>query len=438
MINALWLMRLRKRLWEDRDVVSRSETWLIRIGRHVFALGRDLLQGELSMRAMSLVYTTLLSLVPLLALGFSVLKALGVHNMLEPMLLEFLRPLGPQATEVTANLIGFVEKIQVGVLGSLGIALLFYTAVSLIRKVEASFNFIWRIERTRPFAQRVGEYLGVLMVGPVIVFSAIGVTTSIFNSSVVGQIGEIEVLGFAVYLAKRLVPYALIVGMFTFLYAFMPNTRVRLSAAAVGGLTAGVLWQTASLVFASFVAGASNYNAIYSGFAIFLFLLIWLYLGWLILLVGCQLSFYVQQPEHLKEVRTAPVMSGRQGEYLALLIMQLAGRRYIAGEPGLTQDEFARQLRAQPEHVARAVETLLQCRFLTEAGRARTELIPARDLDSVTLGELWRTVRSGTIDLRPRDEAGRGVLRMIEEAEGRFCDTAGSITLRRWLTEGSS
>src|SRR3546814_10326774 len=96
------------------------------------------------------LYTTLLSIVPLLALAFSVLKALGAHNAIEPFLREFLAPLGPQAGELTEKLVGFIEKIQVGVLGSLGVALLFWSAISLIQKVESSFNFVWRIERPRP------------------------------------------------------------------------------------------------------------------------------------------------------------------------------------------------------------------------------------------------------------------------------------------------
>lgn len=433
MLKPRLVDQLRARLWEERAAPSWSEIWLVRIGRYAFALVRDLLEGQLSMRAMSLVYTTLLSLVPFLALGFSVLKALGVHNTLEPVLLEFLRPLGAQATEVSQNLIGFVEKIQVGVLGSLGVALLFYTAISLIQKVENSFNHIWRIERPRPFAQRVGEYLGVLMVGPVVVFSALGMTASVLNSGLVTQIKDIEPFGFLLYGVTRLIPYAMIVGMFTFLYAYVPNTRVGLRPAAVGGVAAGVLWQTASFAFASFVASATNYNAIYSSFAIVIFLLIWLYVGWLILLTGCQLAFYAQHPAHLKPERGTPLPAGRQAEYLALLIMATAGQRFVEGQPALTQEDLARHLGAMPEHVAPAVETLIERGYLTEAGRERTQLVPARDLDAVTLGELWRSIRAGRTELRPHDALGREVAGLIDTAESAFIEQHGHSSLRDWL-----
>lgn len=434
MLPTPLIHRLRSRLWDERVARSRVEAWVIRVGRYGFALGRDLFEGQLSMRAMSLVYTTLLSLVPFLALGFSVLKALGVHNTLEPVLREFLRPLGAQGGEITANLIGFVEKIQVGVLGSLGVALLFYTAISLIQKVESSFNFIWRIERPRPFAQKIGEYLGVLMVGPVVVFSALGMTASVLNSGVVSQIRDIAPFGFLLYGLTRLIPYAMIMGVFTFLYAYVPNTRVSLRSAAIGGIAAGLLWQTASFAFASFVASATDYNAIYSSFAIIIFLLIWLYVGWLILLVGCKLAFYLQHPAHMKPDRGSPPLpASRQAEYLALLIMGMAGRRFAAGQPGLTQEDFARELGAPTEHIARAVETLIECGFMTEAGRSRTQLVPARDLDSLSVGQVWRAVRSGPAPLRTHDPLGQRVVQLIDAAEQHFLDQAGATSFREWL-----
>ncbi|MGQ0502496.1 MAG: YihY/virulence factor BrkB family protein [Panacagrimonas sp.] len=433
MPTPIRLKQLRSRLWEERKGAARSQVWLLRVGRYTFALGRDLLQGELSMRAMSLVYTTLLSLVPFLALGFSVLKALGVHNSLEPALEEFLRPLGPQGAELTANLIGFVEKIQVGVLGSLGVALLFYTAISLIQKVEASFNFVWRIQRPRPFAQRVGEYLGVLMVGPVVVFTALAMTASILNSSLVVQIKSIEPFGSVLYGLTRLVPYAMIVGMFTFLYAYMPNTRVRFGAALIGGLAAGLLWQTASFAFTSFVSGATNYNAIYSGFAIVIFLLIWLYLGWLILLIGCQLTFYIQHPAHLVPATAVPLPTGRQSEYLAMLVMASVGRRFLNGEPAMTQEQLANELRAVPEHVGRAVETLIDRGYIAETGPARAQLQPARDLEAVSLGELWRAVRDGPVPVHSEAGMGRQIFELIDHAERGFMANQGAISVREWL-----
>lgn len=429
------LKRLREHLW-DHDTAGRYPRRAVTVARYAFVVARDLFEGQLSMRAMGLVYTTLLSIVPLLALAFSVLKALGVHNSLEPVLLEFLRPLGARAFEITDSIISFVEKIQVGVLGSLGVALLFYSAISLIQKVEEAFNFIWRVERPRPLSQRLGEYFAVLTVGPVLVFSALGITASVMSSDVMLRIVEIEPFGILVYMATKLLPYVLIVAAFTFLYSFVPNTRVRIGAAAAGGLLAGVLWQSGSLAFASFVAAATNYNAIYSGFAIVIFLLIWLYLGWLILMVGCLLAFYVQHPEHLKPHRAPTQMSGRQTEYLALMIMALAGRRFINGEPGYTEEELSLALNAEPDHIGRVSDILIFHGLLAESGSDRTRLVPAIDLDSLKLSRIWRLARAGSVPRnRPHAELTTEVLGLLDHAEARFDEQVGGLSLRAWLLQ---
>jgi membrane protein len=429
------LQRIRAHLWE-REIVTAPQRRLIWLGRYVYALAHDLWEGQISMRAMSLVYTTLLSLVPLLALGFSVLKALGVHNSLEPALLEFLRPLGPQAESITQNIVGFVENIRVGVLGSVGVALLFYAAVSMIQKVESSFNYIWRIERGRPLSQRLGEYLTVLMVGPVLVFAALGITAKLMSSGFMADIAAIQPFGALIKGVTRLIPYVLMIGTFTFLYSFVPNTRVWIRAAFAGGLLAGVLWQSGSLVFASFVAGATNYNAIYSGFAILIFLLIWLYVGWLILLLGCALAFYVQHPEHIRPQRVPPMLSGRASEYLALLVMARIGRAFLRGERAPTRDDLVKAVDAPPSHVLRIVDNLIGHGLLAEAGPAGDQLMPALDLESLPLARLWRLARAGNAPMpRSGDPLTGDIRELLDRAEKNLEATVGELSVRQWLIQ---
>lgn len=432
-MKAPLLTRVRAALWDERVTHARHHRMLLQCGRYAYAVIRDLLAGDLSLRAMSLVYTTLLSIVPLLALGFSVLKALGAHNSLEPVLTEFLRPLGPQSVEISSKIMAFVEKIQVGVLGSLGVALLFYTAISLIQKVESSFNFIWRIEHPRSLAQRIGEYFGVLMVGPVLVFAALGLTATVLKSSVVAEIASYEPFGWLIYLLTRVIPYLIIVGLFSFMYSFLVNTKVRWTAAAAGGMTAGVLWQTGSLLFASFVANASNYNAVYSGFAIVIFLLIWIYVGWLVLLIGCQLAFYVQNPRHLEPARRARQIAGREAEYLALTILAMAAQRFIRGEPGLSQDDLIEQIDAPQENVTHTIQALIDCDYLIESGPSRALLLPARDPGSIRLGAMWRELRVHGMAVHVRGPLGHSVAALLDAAEARFDGSGGELSLRDWL-----
>jgi membrane protein len=428
-VIPVWLARLRETLWGEREALTRFQHELRHAGRYIYAVSRDLLDGQISMRAMSLVYTTLLSLVPLLALAFSLLKGVGAHNNLEPILEEFLVPLGPQGADLARNIVAFVENIKVGVLGSLGVLLLMYTVLSMIQKIEDAFNYIWRVETRRRLGQRIGEYLSLLLVGPVAIFVALGMTASVMSSGFVAQLAAIEPMGAILYVLGRLIPYFVIVGLFTFLYTFIPNTRVRLRAAFGGGLLAGFLWQSASLGFASFVANSPNYNVIYSGFAIVILALIWLYVGWLILLVGCQLAYYLQYPERLTPTRIAPQMWGRPAELLGLQIVALVGRRFLAGEPPVTLDQLHRDLPALPEHIERIVDVLVHHGVLAESGAEGSQLLPKRDLDSLTVAQLWQLLREGVDGRRGSGE----VHALVDGVEAAFAQGAGRQTVREWL-----
>jgi membrane protein len=292
-----YYQRLHAWIW-NREPRSRLGRGVLHAARFALALARDVAEGDISLRAMSLVYTTLLSLVPLLALAFSVLKALGMHNALAPVLSRFLAPLGEQGEAVTNDIIGFVDNTQVGVLGFVGLVLLLYTAVSMVSKVESSFNFIWKVGRTRGLTQRFSEYLLVLMVGPMLVFAAVGLTASVRSSALAQWIMTIEPFGELFLRLSQALPYLMIIAVLTFFYGYIPNTRVQMRAAFIGGLFAGLVWESASVAFATFVANA-NYKAIYSGFAIVIILLVWIYVGWLIILFGCRLAYYVQNPQFL-------------------------------------------------------------------------------------------------------------------------------------------
>ncbi|HEX6259515.1 MAG TPA: YhjD/YihY/BrkB family envelope integrity protein, partial [Woeseiaceae bacterium] len=153
--------------------------------RYLYGLIRDILAGQLTLRAMSLVYTTLLSVVPLIAMSFSVLKGLGVHNDLKPFLYQGLAPLGEQGRQITDEVINLVDNVKGGLLGSVSLAFFIFTSVSMVQKVEESFNFVWHVGQPRSIARRFSEYLVVMLVGPVVVVIALGMIASIRNARAV-------------------------------------------------------------------------------------------------------------------------------------------------------------------------------------------------------------------------------------------------------------
>ena len=393
--------RLHDLLWaEDLAAAGPLHRRAILLLRLLYAVARDLAEGQLTLRAMSLVYTTLLSLVPLLALSFSVLKAFGVHNQVRPMLLTWLAPLGDKGLQMTEHVIGFVENIRVGVLGAVGLGLLVYTVTALLQKIENAFNFVWHVRRPRPLAQRFSQYLSVLTVGPVLVFAALGITATLANAKVVQALMAIEPFGTLIEFAGRLLPYLFVMTAFAFIYVLMPNTRVRMRSAFVGAVIAGFLWQTLGWAFATFVAASTQYTAIYAGFAIVIMAMIWLYLNWLIVLVGASFAFYHQNPAQLGARRREMQLSSRLKEKLALLLAALIGRHFYhaANAPAWTLEMLARHLGMPLEALQPVLQVMVERGFVSETADEPPYYQPARAFETVSVKELLDAVRSAEED----------------------------------------
>jgi membrane protein len=410
-------------LWgEDLGTASALRRQLVHALRMVYAVGRDLAEGQLTLRAMSLVYTTLLSVVPLLALSFSVLKAFGVQNQVRPTLLTLLEPLGEKGVEITNQVIGFVNNIKVGVLGALGLGLLIYTVITLLQKIELSFNFVWRVKSARPLAQRFSQYLSVLLTGPLLIFSAVGVTAAFFGSSAVQALIAIEPLGTLVKFVTTLLPFLFVIAAFGFIYVLMPNTRVRVRSALVGATVAGILWQTLGWGFAAFIVGSTKYTAIYAGFAIVIFSMIWLYLNWLIVLIGASIACYHQYPALLVTPRREFQLSNRVKEKMALLIATFIGRNYYTNAPAWSLEALAARLGVPVMSIEIVLAALQRAGYITDTADDPPLYLPARSFETISVKELLDTLRaaeeepSQSAEILPHEVEVERLLARVDEA----------------------
>ena len=368
------------------------QAWLIKSVQICYVVVRDVADGQLTLRAMSLVYTTLLALVPLLAVSFSVLKGFGVHTQIEPLLLKFLSPMGEKGIELSSRIIGFVDNVKAGVLGSVGLALLIYTVISLIQKIESAFNYTWRVKRSRPIAQRFSDYLSIILIGPVLIFTALGITATLTSTAVVQKLVAIEPFGSLLQIVSHLLPYLLIITAFTFFYIFVPNKKVQLTSALIGGTTAGVIWEITGWGFASFVS--TRYTAIYSGFAILIMFMLWVYLSWLILLVGANIAYYHQHPECLTPERRSLRLSNRLKEKLSLLVMFMVGQNHYHNRPEWTLDDLAQQLHVSADVLEPIIESLENKRILASTATDPPTYLPGRPLDTTEIKDVLHAVRT--------------------------------------------
>jgi membrane protein len=267
----------------------------------------------------------------------------------------------------------------------------------MIQKVEESFNSVWRVAEPRSIARRITEYLSVLIVGPALIVPALGIMAALGNHSAVQAIAKIEPFGTLIAGLGVVTPYFLVIGVFTFLYGFVPNTKVRLRAALIGGIVAGFLWVGSGMLFASFVGSAKSTLLIYAGFAIVILTLIWLHISWLILLVGAQLAFYVQHPQCLRPGTTTEHLTAALAERLALSVMYLVGRDYSYAENNhYTLNSLAERLFIAASTLTPILRRLERAGLILATDSER--LVPGRDVAGIALFEILDAVRSDHTD----------------------------------------
>lgn len=388
------------------EPLSKVEFVLRRILRIIFAVIRDLANGQISLHAMSLVYTTILSIVPLLALSFSVLKAFNVQDKFTPMLYSFLEPMGEKGLEIHQQILSFVDNMKVGVLGIVGFVLLFVTAVSLVQKIERAFNTIWLAPQLRSIGDRFSQYLSVILVGPVLVVAAISVTASTMNSSLVQSLAAIEPFGSLIILMTKLMPFLMIIVAFTFFYAMMPNTKVKFTSALWGGIVGGTAWQASSLIFTAFVVSSTKYDAIYSGFAVGILLLIWLYMNWLILLLGSSIAFYHQHGNNItrsSHFESSPVLLEKVGLEVMMRVAQSFEKSFEkGGEKGsrpIEQEKLEQRKFIPPVLTRQVINKLLKAGLVVVAGTNSDCLVPGRSTDQITVADILNALRHDQSDL---------------------------------------
>ena len=407
----------------------------LRVLRYPYAVLRDLSRGEINLRAMGLVYTTLLSLIPLLAFSFAILKIFGGHRDIQPIVYEFFRPVGGDAaTELTNRVIQFASRVSSGVVGSVGLALLAWTLVGTIKKVEDSFNFVWHVEQPRSFARRLAEYTTLLIAGPVLLVGFIGLSHAALSSASVQEVVRLPLLQRLRGTAIVVAPYVMVTTFFTALYMMIPNTRVQWRAALIGALAAGILWAAVGKMFTAFVVYSTRLTVVYAGFAFVVAALLWAYFGWVILLAGAQLSFYVQNPAYLRLGLQPLRLSSVELEQLALKLMYFVGRTHVAGGRRWTVNRLATELGLPGAAVAQMARALERAGLVIVTDE--DELVPARDVGRVGVYEILeiaRNQRSGHVAPRnlPIPPVDR-LLASVDEARRKFC---GELTLRDLVDE---
>lgn len=445
---AGWLSRTGRYL--DRDLWDRETAelpWLQRAllesSRALVIVGRGFVEDQLLLRASALTYSTLLALVPFFALAFAALKGLGVQNQVEPWLLS---QVAAGARETVTQIVEYINKTDVRALGALGLVLLVLTVVSVIGNVEKSLNTIWGAKTQRTWLRRFSDYLSLVVMAPIVLFATLTVTTTLENrtSEWMEKAADWPVLGWIVQTFARelpslgtLLPYLLVWAFFTFLYLFLPNTKVRLASALLAGLVAGILWQLMQWGYVKFQVGVAKYNMIYGTLAQLPILLVWLYLSWVVFLLGAELAFAHQHLRTYAREREAGSYSELDREALGLRAMIEIARRFQEGGEPWTAAGLCGKLNA-PLRLANETLFQLQSGGLLAAASEGAEpgYLLARDPERILLTDILGVLRTfpGQANLKAKDPYVLAVLEKLEKSER---EALKDLTLKKAVSESA-
>jgi membrane protein len=422
-------------LFGPASVGPRPPAVILRVLRYPYAVARDLAQGDINLRAMGLVYRTLLSVVPLIAFAFAVLKGFGAHRDLEPIIFKFFEAMGEAgAHDVTQRIMEFADNVSSGIVGSVGFALLLWTLLGTIEQVEDSFNFLWRVEQPRSWARRAAEYLSLLIMGPILLVGFLGLSHATLGRAIDTAATEVPFIEQLAQFGVTLSPYAMVTTFFLVMYMFVPNTRVYWKPALIGALTAGVIWAAVGKVFTALVMLSARITLVYAGLVSIVGALLWTYLGWLILLAGTLLSFYIQNPSYLRIGMQPLRLSCSEMEQLALKTMFLVGRTHVTGGSRWTINRLAAEIGLPGIAIAQIGGTLEKAGLLIVT--EDDEFVPGRDVGRITLTEIVEVARNQ----RSGHTTARGlqipaVDRLSDNLEKAWREMCDGRTLRDLLDE---
>jgi membrane protein len=282
----------------------------------------------------------------------------------------------------------------------------------VLGNIENSFNYIWGVRKARTIGRKFSDYLSIILICPILLMVASSVT--VFVSTQITQLTErlafLGPLSSLITFCLKLLPYVALWGLFTFIYVFLPNTKVSLKAGVIAGIAAGTLYQLVQWGYLHFQIGVSKYNAVYGSFAALPLFLIWLQISWLVVLLGAEVSFAVDNEETYEFEQDCRSATPRFKRLLALRIAELLVKNFEKGNQPLSSTALAHQLDAPIRLVRELLFNLVSVQILSEVkqnGTAGEFYQPALDPDRLTVKRVL-----DALDRQGQDNPG-----MVKEAD---------------------
>lgn len=378
-------------IWRIRlSELSRTRSFLINQLRIIILSLRGFNEDKCQLRALALTFYSLLSIVPMLAMAFGIAKGFGFERALKNQLLEKLQGQEEVVTRIINFANSLLETTKGGVIAGAGVGVLFLTVIKVLGTIESSFNDIWGIKKPRSLGRKFTDYLSIMLICPVLFIMSSSLTV-VIASQIKLIIQKITLLGTIspiIFAILKLLPYCVIWILFSFLYIFMPNTKVNFKSGILAGVIAGTIYQVLQLGYITFQIGVAKYNAIYGSFAALPLFLVWLQLSWLVVLFGAEISFAHQNVDTYEFEPDCLRVSHSFKKLLSLKIAHLLVKNFCKGEKPWTASQISHALEIPIRLVHQILYELVDSRIVSETKGEENKGVayqPARDTEALTV-----------------------------------------------------
>jgi membrane protein len=377
-------------IWRvDTNGIGSLRAWIYKIIKSFILAYRNIDTSKLNTNASALTYNTVLAVVPLLAVLFAIARGFGLQNIVQNELAHYFEGQKDVLQKAMAFIDKSLEYAQSGVFLGIGIVLLLYTVINLISGIEDRFNSIWRVKKGRSYYRQFTDYLALILIAPVFLICNGGLSI-LLNAS-----ADKFLIGFVVTPFMEVLPYLITVLLFTFIYIYIPNTKVNFSSALFAGVIAGIAFQVFQEIYISGQIWISKYNTIYGSFAALPLLLLWMQLSWFIILIGVELSFAYQNVKKFSFEKETDNISRRYRDFTLLLIATLIVKRFETEEKPYTANELSEKYKIPTRLVSDTLYFLQEIGIITETPSEDNLIpayIPAIDINKITVSYLFQKV----------------------------------------------
>ena len=427
--QGVWSMRLKD--------LSGSRYFLIRQLRIYLLAIKGFYEDKCQLRASALTFYSLLSVVPVLAMFFGIAKGFGMDQLLEK---ELTKSLSGQE-EVLSWLIEFANKMLDNTKGTLiaglGFVILFWAVIKVLSNIEEAFNDVWQIKKSRTWARKFSDYTSVMIFGPILLIGSSALTVFIKSkvSGIIDGNSILELVGPFIFFLINLIPYVLVWVLFTVIYVFMPNTRVKFKSGMLAGVVAGTIYQILQVVYIEFQGNVTSYNAIYGSFAALPLFLIWLQLSWLVVLFGAEISFAEQNVESYEFEAESTQISYSFRRLLSLIVIHRIVQNFTQDKRPYRSKDISQELELPIRLTREIIFNLVNCGLISELTTERDKELayaPAFDISEMSLNRVINALEEYGSDEIPvkKDRVYDSLTHLLEEYNINFEKQSGNVLLK--------